>query len=48
MALDEILSEIEERRKARLSDLKQEYDRKNGELVISTQKRISSRAIVYL
>ena len=42
MALDEILSEIEERRKARLSDLKQEYDRKNGELVISTQKRIDA------
>ncbi len=42
MALDEILSEIEERRKARLNDLKQEYDRKNGELVISTQKRIDA------
>ena len=42
MALDEILSEIEEHRKARLIDLKQEYDRKNGELVIYTQKRIDA------
>jgi|GEM_PF-2318991 vacuolar-type H+-ATPase subunit E/Vma4 len=42
MGLENILSEIENNRRQRIDTLRQEYDRKTGELIISTEKRIDS------
>lgn len=42
MGLESILSEIENNRKERIDALRQEYDKKTGELVISTEKQINN------
>jgi vacuolar-type H+-ATPase subunit E/Vma4 len=42
MGLENILSEIENNRRQRIDTLRQEYDKKIGEIVISTEKRINS------
>ena len=42
MGLENILSEIENSRRQRIDTLRQEYDKKTGELVITSEKHVNS------